>query len=67
MTEEELYKEAYRLFCKDYVIKYDLEPMTIWGFINILVTKEREEYLDKAIISIRKIKINQIKQKYENR
>ena len=67
MTEEEQYIVAYGLYSRDYIKEYDMSPMTIWGFANIIPDYIRKKYLDKAKLSIRTKKINEIKQKYESR
>jgi hypothetical protein len=65
MNRESLCLEAYRLYSKDFWGKYQLSPMTIWGFQEIVPDKEKDYYLNKAKTLIRIKKIKHIKQKYE--
>lgn len=67
MIIEEQYQEAYKLYSKDFWGEHQLSPMTMWGFQEIVPDEQKKYYLDKAKISIRIKKINQIKQKYESR
>lgn len=61
MTEEEHYREAYRLYSREFRAVNNMSTMTMWGFRNILPYPTKKDYLDKAIISLRRRKINEIK------
>jgi len=67
MTEEDQYIEAFILYSREFRAVNNMSSMTMWGFRNILPYPTKKDYLDKAIISIRRRKINQIKGNYENR
>ena len=67
MDQEELILEAFTIYSKYFWGEHHFSPITVWGFQEIVPDNEKQYYIDRARISIRMKKINQIKQKYENR